>query len=146
MLGLINFTVLTLIAVVVYFTLPDRYRRLVLILSCAYLYIGSSFPLQSEFNYNDSEDLSCDVNPVSAGTGWLLINNISQRDSRIIEVFGSNKRQRFKNLANSRLFQCIFHGQYNLDLISDTFSVRNYSFHNLKNKARHISFLVRQIE
>jgi hypothetical protein len=143
MLGLINFIVLTLIAVVAYFTLPDRYRRLVLLLACGYMYMGSSLSTQSEYTYNDSEDLSYGVTPVSAGTSWLFLHNISQSDSRIIEVFGSNNRQRFKNLTNIRLFQCIYHGLYKLDFISNINSARNYSFHNLLIKDRYISFLVR---
>ncbi len=40
MLGLIDFIVLTLIAVAFYFALPDRYRRLLLLIVCGYLYIG----------------------------------------------------------------------------------------------------------
>jgi hypothetical protein len=144
MLGLIDFVVLTLLAVVLIFALPHRYRQVLLIAICGFWYVSGY--LSGQFNVPENTNTPVDnsIMETDACIGSpAVLYKISEKGGKLINSFGSNNRQRFRNPANGRLSQSILHGQNKISLFSVTFSLKYYYFHNFIKKDQYISFLVR---
>jgi hypothetical protein len=145
MLGLIGIIIiLTLVAGSFYFLLPRRYRWVLTVIAFSCWYVDSLSHGQlgnlengrsSYLTYDNQSEFSCNNESVE--------RKISEKDVRHLEIYGSNNRQRFRNLTNIRLSENTVHGLNKHNLFLKPFAVRHISFRNFIIQDRYISFLVK---
>jgi hypothetical protein len=145
MLGLMYVVIFPIVAVALYFALPRPYRWTIVFLSVGIWYIGNF--TSEQWNNFDSEYTSVICNGTSennssyGNTTYLKVKKLK----KALDDFGTNNRQRFKRIANYKLFHSLFLRCYTADpslqLASDYSSSRNFI-----SKDRYFSILTKLTE